>query len=627
MSLPRGVDWLLRLGLPSDQREPIAGDLEEEYAARARRDGVVRATLTVWWQAVHLALTFRWERTAHGRPLPPIADEARRRFTLLESMIQDTAFAARLLRRQPGFTLVVVLMLALGIGANTAILGVVDAVLWRPLPYPDAPRVMTLAEQRPREGRFFGPVSPADFFDWRRDAQSFSSMAAYDEIAMNLTGTGEPERLRVLRVSRGFLDVLATPPALGRDVRLEEETVGLHHVVLLTDGLWRRRFGADPTVVGRTVTFDGVAYEVVSILPPAFWWRTHPDVVVPLALTDHDRALRAAHFLEVVARLRPGVSELQAREELTVIGARLSQEYPAENRYHSPSIRSIRESLVGDVRTPLLVLLAAVGFVLLIACANVATLLLARAAARQKELSVRRAVGATRGRLVQQMLIESVVASLAGGAVGVLIATWSLSAFRAILPAPFLNLPGIDAMAIDMRVLLAAFGVALATGLAFGIVPALVASDQRLATTLNEESRGGSGGARAQRVRTALVVSELALSLVLLTGAALLIVSFNKLTDVAPGFRADQLVTVRISLPGNRYGDHARVVAFFDQVVERLRSAASIERVATTTSPPFSGPDSRLDLEIEHRTSESPVPVRAHPRLVSPITSRRWGFR
>jgi putative ABC transport system permease protein len=617
-NLPRGVERLLRIGLPADQREPIAGDLEEDFRARAGRDGRLRATIAIWWLAARVALTFRWEKTAYGRPLPPIADEAPRRFTVLESVTQDAVFAARLLRRQPGFTIVVVLMLALGIGANTAIFGVVDAVLWRPLAYPDAHEVMALAEQRPREGRFYGPVAPADFFDWRRDARSFAFMASYEDGAINLTGAGEPERLKILLASPGFLDVLRVPPAQGRDFRADEETIGRHRVALLSDALWRHRFGADPGVVGRSILLDGMPYDVIGVMPASFWWPSHPDVIVPLALDDHDRALRDAHFLDVIARLRPDVAESQAREELAVIGARLSQAYPVENRYHGPSIRTLRAALVGDVRTALLVLLGAVGFVLLIACANVATLLLARASGRQKELAVRRAVGATRGRLVQQMLIESVCVSLVGGAAGVLLAMWALTVLHAVLPAQFSMLPGIATMTIDARLLVATLGIALATGLGFGIVPALVVSEQRAATAINEESRGSSGSMKTRRLRATLVVAELALSLVLLAGAVLLIVSFNNLTDVAPGFRADGVVTVRLSLPYNRYGDHWQVVAFYDRVVERLGTSPGVQRVATTTAPPFSGSMSRLNLEIEHRTAQSPLPVRAHPRLVSP---------
>jgi putative ABC transport system permease protein len=617
---PIVLRWFARF-IPGDLREPIAGDLTEEYLALRDRRGRARATLWLWGQAARLAVTFRWERAAHGRPLPPIGDELRSISHMWDSLRQDVGFGVRMLRRQPGFTAIAVLALALGIGANTAIFSVVDAVLWRPLPYPRADRVMALAEQRPRESRWFGPVAPADFFDWRRDSRSFSAIAAYTLIsaggAYNMTGSGEPERVRPLEVSPAFLGVIGVTPALGRDFRAEEETVGRHRLVLLSDGLWRRRFGADPSVVGRTVSFDGNAFEIVGVLPAHFWWPTRPDVVVPLALTDHDRELRAAHFLDVVGRLRDDVSPAQAREDLRIIGARLSQAYPAENANHAPNLRPLRDALVGDVRQALLVLLGAVAFVMVIACANVATLLLARAANRQKELSVRRAVGATRSRMVQQMLTESLVMALAGGVAGLLVAAWGLAAFRSIVPAQFTGLPGIAGVGIDGRVLLATLVLSAVTGMIFGVVPALVASDQSLGVSLTEETRGSSGSSRARRFRSTLIVAELALSLVLLAGAGLLIISFNNLLNVSPGFHPAQVAIARITLPAARYGGHLRTVAFFDALYERLRGVPGVQRVGATTSLPFDGPDSRLNLTIEHRTGQSPFPVRAHPRIVS----------
>jgi putative ABC transport system permease protein len=612
------MNWTILLRfLPRDLRDPITGDIEEQIVIRSPRNGRFRATLWAWTTAARLVLAFRWERIVHGRGVPPTSEKDRPAASGLDSFRRDVIFSVRLLRRQPSFTIVALAALALGIGANTAIFSVVDAVLWRPLAYADADRIMSVAEQRPREGRLYGAVSPADFFDWRRAATSFTAMAAFNPGAFNLTGVGEPERVRSLAISPGFLDALALPPVMGRGFRADEEMFGRHRVVLLTDAFWRRSFGGAPEIVGRTVTFDGNPYEVIGVLSPKFWWPTPADVLVPLALTDHDRQLRGAHFLWVIGRLRPGVSEQAAREELSIIGNRLETAYPEENTGHGPSLRRMREDWVGDVRTALLVLLGAVGCVLLIACANVATLLLARAAVRQKELSVRRAVGATRGQLVRQLLTESLVMSFMGGVIGLLAGGWGLAAFKTLLPAQFSELPGIDQMGIDGRVLIAAVAASAATGVIFGVLPALVASDQHITMALHEESRGGTGGVRARRLRSGLVVAELAFSLVLLAGAALLIVSFRNLVDVSPGFRSEQLAIVRLSLPASRYGEPTRAVAFYEEVMSRLRATPGVLRVATTSAPPFTGLDARLDLEIERRTVELDRPVRAHPRLVS----------
>ena len=612
------MNWtvLLRF-LPRDLRDPIGGDIEEQRAGRAARDGRFRAAIWAWATAARLVLAFRLERAAHGRGVPPISEKDRPAASGLDSLRRDVVFSVRLLRRQPSFTIVALAALALGIGANTAIFSVVDTVLWRPLPYPDADRIMSLAEQRPREGRMFGAVSPADFFDWRLDAKSFIAMAAWSSGAMNMTDAGEPERIRTLSVSPGFLDVLALPPVVGRNFRGEEEIDGRDQVVLLTDAFWRRRFGAAPDVVGRKVAFNGYPYEVIGILPPRFWWPERTDVVIPLALDDHDRTLRGAHFLFVIGRLAPGASARNAREELDVIGSRLAQAYPDDNAGHFPNMRTLREEWVGDVRTALLVLLGAVACVLLIACANVATLLLARASARQRELSVRRAIGATRGQLIRQMLTESAVMSAAGGAVGVLVAGWCLSVFRTVMPAQLLQLPGVDGVGVDSRVLLAALVASAATGLLFGVLPALASSDQRISLALNEESRGGGSGLRARRLRAALVVAELAFSLMLLAGAALLIVSFRNLLDVPTGFRSAELETVRLTLPGTRYPDKARAAAFFAEAMDRLRALPGVQGVAATSAPPFTGIDSRLNLDIEPQLVDLKPPVRAHPRLVS----------
>ncbi len=619
------MSWktLLRL-VPRDLGESIAGDLEEEFLARRDRCGAARARVWLWFQAARVAATFRWERAAHGRSLPPIGDEIRASRPW-ESIRQDIVFGVRLMRRQRAFTAVAVAVLALGTGANTAIFSVVDSVLWRPLSYARADRIVALGESRPREGRVNGPVSPADFYDWRRDARSFTAVAAYSEVALNMTGRGEPQRLVGLSVTSAFLSALGVRPALGRDFREQEEMIGHDRVVLLTDTLWRNQFGADASVVGHTASFDGNLYEVIGVLPAAFWWPSQPDMLVPLALSDHDRALRGAHFLGAVARRHETVSFAHAREEMTVIGRRLSAAFPLENANHAPSVLPLRDALVGDTRTPLLMLLSAVVLVLLIACANVATLLLARATTRQKELAVRMAIGGARCRLIQQLLTESVVLAAVGGSVGLLLASWWIAVLRQVLPPQFSALPGIERLAIDTRVFLTTGAIAMFTGLVFGAGPAVIASDQRVSSALNDGARGSSGET-GRRLRSVLVVAELPLSVVLLAGAGFLLMSFKHLTEISPGFRSQQLQTLRLTLPASRYGDHMRAVAFYRALVERLRVTPGVEHVAGTSALPFSGFDARLDLQIEKREVESPLPVRAHPHLVTPDYFQTMGI-
>jgi putative ABC transport system permease protein len=484
--------------VPGDLREPI-GDLHEEYLAIRARSGRTRATAWLWWQSLRLVITFKWEQAAHGRPLPPIGDELKGLGNMWDGLRQDIGFGARMLRRQPGFTAVALVALALGIGANTAIFSVVDAVLWRPLPYPGSDRIVAIAEQRPREAYRHGAVAPADFYDWRRDSVSFTAMAAVEDTAVNLSGGGEPERLRAIVSTSGFLDVLGVVPVRGRDFRADEETPGRHRVVLLTDELWRRRFGASGSIVGQTLSINGNPHEIIGVLPSTFWWPMQPDVVLPYALPANGDPSRNLHSLGVVARLKPGLSLDHARAELDAIGRRLSDQYPADNTGHAPHALMLQESLVGDARPALLVLLGAVAFGLLIAWANVATLLLAKATGRQRELAVRIALGAGRPRVLRQRLTESVLLSLLGGGVGLVIAAWSVSAFRALLPEQFGVIPGVDRIAIDGRVLVVALIVSAATGLVFGVMPALAASDLQTGAVLHEEGRGGGAGARSSR--------------------------------------------------------------------------------------------------------------------------------
>jgi putative ABC transport system permease protein len=464
----------------------------------------------------------------------------------------------------------------------------------------------------------FGAVSPADFYDWRNESRSFAAMAAYYETALNLTRTGEPERIPALMVTSGFLEALGIMPPWGRGFTVDEETIGHDRLVVLTDRIWRRRFAGDRSILGGRVILDDNPYTVVGVLPSTFWWPEDVDVLVPLALTDEDRALRGAHFFKVLGRLQPGVALDRAQQELALIGSRLEQAYPEANLGHIPNIRPLREALVGNMRLALVALLAACGFVLLIACANVATLLLARATRRQKELAIRRAVGATRARIARQMIIESLAVSVCGGALGVLVAGWAVAAVRSSLHAQFADLPGLDRVGVDGRVLAVAAAASVITGLVFGLVPAVAASDARIGAGLGEDVRGSTANVAARRMRSALVATEVAVSLILLAGAALMIASFHQLSRVSPGFRTDRLLLAEIDLPSSRYGDHAQAVRFYESVMERLQGAAGVERVAVTSAAPFTGFDARLDLDIEHPTVELKPPVRAQARLVSP---------
>jgi predicted permease len=612
------MTWMLLLRLlPRDLRDNIAGDLHEEFLRIESARGRWRAAAWGWACATRVVVAFVWERLRHRRGVPPIGEELRPKTNFWDSLRQDARFSIRLLQQQPAFTAVAVGAMVVGIGGNTAMFSIVDAVLWRALPYPDADRVMQLAEQRPKEGRMFGAVSPADFYDWRSESRSFASMGAYYENALNFTRAGEPERIPALMVTSGFLEALGIMPAWGRGFTVDEETIGHNRIVVLTDGVWRRRFGSDPAIVGGRITLDDNLYTVVGVLPRTFWWPEDVDVLVPLALTDEDRALRGAHFLKPLGRLQAGVATDQARQELALIGSRLEQAYPDANRGHSPNIRPLRESLVGDMRLPLLALLTACGFVLLIACANVATLFLALATRRQKELAIRRAVGATRGRIARQMIIESLAVSVCGGALGVLAAGWAVAAARSSLHAQFADLPGLDRVGVDGRVLAVAATASVITGLLFGAVPAVAASDARIGVGLGDDVRGSTANVAARRMRSALVVTEVAVSLILLAGAALMIASFYQLSRVSPGFRTDRLFLAEIDLPSSRYGDHDQAVRFYESVMERVHAAAGVERVAVTSAAPFTGFDARLDLDIEQPTVELKPPVRAQVRLVS----------
>jgi predicted permease len=497
----------------------------------------------------------------------------------LETLWQDLRFGARMLLKQPGFTLIAVVTLALGIGANTAIFSIVDAVLLRPFPYNAPERLVMLQDRVSVEGGF-SPSYP-NFVDWRAQNKIFASMAAVrmDE-SFNLTGAGEPERLQGRLVSAEFLSTLGVKPLVGRDFLAEEDSPGATPAVILSYGFWQRRFGADPNILGRQLTLNNQSYTVVGITPSDFQFGAEADITVPIGLqAERFRARGADPGADVVARLKGNASQQQAETELNLIAARLEQQYPESNKGRRVRVTPLHESFVGDVRQPLLILLGAVALVLLIACANVANLLLVRSSARRREMAVRVALGADRWRIIRQLLTECVLLATWGAALGILLALWGASFIASQLPD---GIPRLQEAKVDAPVLGFTLAVSLLTGLLFGLAPALQASRPNLTEELKEGERGSSG--RRQRLRSLLVIGEVALTLTLLVGAGLLIQSFRRVLQVDPGFKAQNLLTMQISVNNP---DGQQVANFFEQLQQNVSSLPGVKSVAMSDGLPF----------------------------------------
>src|SRR5690349_2179626 len=508
----------------------------------------------------------------------------------MASFLQDCRYSLRRLIKGPGFTLIVILTLALGIGANTAIFSAVNAVLLRPLGYGDPGRLVTIEHLYPSLGGLKAPVSVPGFLDYQR-ARSIESIAVEVNWAANLTGQGEPERLQGARATGRFFTTLAVPALHGRTLLPGEDSAGREHVAVLSYGLWQRLFGASGQVVNRSLSLNGESYQVVGVMPRDFRDPQNRDVElwVPLVfrpdqMTDDQRT---TEFLNLVARVRPSVPLSQAATEIRTMAEQLKRRYP-DNYPPDWSLVTtpLAQHMVGDVRPALLVLLGAVGFVLLIACANVANLLLARAAARSKEIAVRTALGASRDRLIRQLLTESVLLALMGGVLGLFLAFWGVRAIIAINPA---NLPRADEIGVDGPVMLFTLLVSLLTGLLFGLAPAVHTAATDLHGMLKEGGRGSAGDRGGQGLRRMLVVAEVALALTLLTGAGLLIKSFARLQGVDPGFEPDRLLTFNLSLPAARYPSDTAQIAFFDQVIPAISAVPGVRAVGATSVMPFSG--------------------------------------
>jgi len=527
--------------------------------------------------------------------------------------LQDLRYGARMLWKSPVVTLVAVAALALGIGANTAIFSVVNTVLLRPLPFAEADRLVMVWDTHPfalKLGYDYIPSSNGTFADFRQQSESFEQMAALDTWTVNLTGRNEPERIEGTQVSSSLFPLLRARPLLGRAFTPEEEKPGAARVVVMSHGLWQRRFGGDANILGQTVTLDGEKYEVVGVMPPDFTFPQNSglpaffpfaqktDLWTPWVLTEEQRQNRGSHHIAVIGRLKPGRTLQQAQAELGTIASRLEQQYPDDLKDFGVSVMPLHEQVIGKSRVAILVLLCVVAFVLLIACANVANLLLARAAARQKEVAIRTALGASRGRVIRQLLTESVLLSFIGGALGVLLAMWGVDLLIALSPG---DIPRTGEIGIDARVLGFTFGVSLLTGLVFGLAPALQASKQDLHEALKEGGRGGTTGPRRARVRSILIVFEVALALVLLVGAGLLVRSFFKLRNVSPGFDPENVLTLNVPLPGTRYKDGAQASAFYQRLIERLKALPGVEAVGAVSQLPLTGAEEIDGFDIEGR--------------------------
>ena len=521
-------------------------------------------------------------------------------------MWTDVKYTLRSLTRQPLFYSVVILTLALGVGANAAIFTVVNAVLLRPLPYPDPDRLMMLWTYNPRQGFDKDVGTYPNFEDWRRGSQSFERMSGYFGTSMTLTGSGDPVQIRGARVTHEFFDTMQVRPALGRPFAPENGRAGGERVVVLAHGLWNRRFGADPATVGRQVMLNGTSHEVLGVMPPAFAQPSDAEFWVPLAPVGQFQSLftsRGSYWLTIAGRLKPGVTQAAAQAEMDGIAARLEREYPA-NAGIGVRLVPMHEELVGDVKRPLLILLGAVCFVLLIACANVANLLLTRAASRTRELAIRSALGAGRRRLGRQLLTESLVLGLLGGIAGLGLAAWATDVLRSLAPP---ELPRLTDVAVDARVLLYTAAASLLTSVLFGVVPAFHATRREVGTTLKEGGRTGTDR-RSGRLRSALAVSELAIALVLLVGASLLIRSFLTLSREDPGFARDGVLTLRLQLPAAKYGQPAQVAAFHEQLIERLGALPGVESAAAGSTLLLSRLPNSAEINIEGRP---PLPADA----------------
>ena len=546
-------------------------------------------------------------------------DQHRNRLThrrdMLSDLWQDLRLAVRGLQRTPGFAIVVVATLAICIGANSAIFSVVNAVLLRPLPFRDPGALVRVYQTYEGErSAFSGP----NFIDLTKQSRTLADAAAFDDETFNVVGTGEPVRVNGTFASASFFNVLGVQPIIGRGFHPDENDPGKSKVVVLSHAFWQQRFGSNRAAIGAPLDLDGSRYTIIGVMPPDFDYPRRVSVWIPLAYDSSFTATsRGAVYLAVVARLKNGATEQQAASEAATIGRRLHDAYPDHDAKMGMTAISMREAMVGNVRKPLVILLGAVLFVLLIACANIANLLLARSNARQTEMAVRSALGAARGRLLRQLLTESVLLSIIGGALGLLLATWGVRLLLVLKP---MGIPRLDTVTIDGSVMMWTALIAVTTGLIFGIAPALQLSrsGDELAHSLRAGGRGMLSSSGGRRLRSTLIVSEIALALVLLTCAGLMMRSFVRLQSVDPGFRADKRLAFEVAIPSSTYDTDAKVAAFYDNLLERIRSLQGSQETGAISMLPLSNNGFGFSFTVDGR---APLKPGDEPHLETRVVS------
>ena len=530
-------------------------------------------------------------------------------FRSLETLFQDLLYGVRMLLKNPGFTLIAVITLALGIGANTAVFSVTNALLLRPFDFHDLDRVVSVYSTAPQQGNILSGMAPADFADMRRQQTVFADLAAYRGSNLNLTGAGEPERVQSVEVTANFFRLLDGEAALGRAFLPEEEQAGRGQVAALSYALWRRRFGADPKIVGATISLDEKAYTVIGVMSERFDFPKPVEIWTPLALSNEAWNERRLRSLAVVARLKAGVELGQANAEVEALAQRLTTQYPQTNGGRGATVRLLSQSVNGEYNGVFLsLLMSAVGFVLLIACVNIANMQLARGAARSREMAVRAALGAGRPALVRQLLTESLLLGLIGGACGLLVSFWLLDYLRSSMPLDQIQyISGWEHISVNERAMIFTLAVSMASGVIFGLFPAMQSSKPNLNEALKEGGRSDGAGAGRQRLRKALIVAEVALALVLLVGAGLMVKGFARLTEKQhQGFDPRNVLTLRTMLPPSRYAEGSQIAAFHRQAQERLSALPGVESATSASFLPGSNNWNSIEFQIEGQPAPLP---------------------